>query len=522
MKNIKLQNIIFKKIIEFNNHIINKFKQIKDIKKKFIKIDHLKNRFNQISNFNKFLIFFISTLFLYLFYVSTPTLYDYQRLQNQLTTHLLNEYNLNVNISDKITYKILPSPHFEVKESILYNDIDSDESRLAEIKNIKIFASIANIYNQKKLKLKNIEIKESMFFLNKDNQRFIFDYLKNKNANNSISIKKSKFFLMDKDETISIFPINDLNFKYNKEKFINEVTLNGKAFNSNFNLDITKFFFNDEQLNFNLKFPQINLSLNSNMFPQKNNKNRYKVINRINFIGSEIKYEFEVDENFLIYKSLKSKIFNNQIDFNGVIEFIPFYLKSKIIINQINLNKILKNNNDTFFDLLRRKNLIHKNFNSKILLNIKKFSKDDIFDNANISIEIQNGIIKFDDSTFYSKKMGSLKILRSNFYNNNDKVYLSSKMKIKVDDQKKFYNFFQIPKIYRTKIKTIDFNFLINLTSGTTEITNFMINEVASKNLIKKINKIIDDDNIDINKNINNWISFKRLLNLIILKVNEE
>ena len=521
MKNIKLQNILLNKITKFNNYIINKFVQIKNIKEKFSKIDHLRNRFNQISNFNKFLIFFISTLFLYLFYVSTPTLYDYQRLQNQLTTHLLNEYNLNVNISDKITYKILPSPHFEVKESILYNDIESDESRLGEIKNIKIFASIANIYNQKKLKLKNIEIKESMFFLNKDNQRFVFDYLKNKNMSKSISIKKSKFFLMDKDEIISIFPIENLNFEYNNKKFINEVTLNGKAFNSDFNLDITKFFFSDEQLNFNLKFPQINLSLDSKMFPQKNNKNRYKVFNKINFIGSEIKYEFEVDKNFLIYKSLKSKIFNNQIDFSGVIELNPFYLKSKIILNQINLNKIL-NNNDTFFDLLSEKNLIHKNFNSKILLNVKNFSKEDIFDSANISMEIQNGIIKFDDSVFYSKKLGSLKILRSNFYNNNDKVYLSSKIKIEVKDQKKFYNFFQIPKAYRTKIKIINFNFLINLTSGTTKITNFMINEVDSKNLIQKINKVINDDNIDINKNFNNWIAVKRLLNLIILKVNEE
>ena len=521
MKNIKLQNIIYNKITEFNNYIINRFSQIKVIKKKFIKINHLRSKFNQISNFNKSLILFISTLFLYLFYVSTPTLYDYQRLQNQLTTHLLNEYNLNVNISDKIKYKILPFPHFEVEESTIYNDIQSDENKLGEIKNIKIFASITNIYNQDKLKLKDIEIKESKFYLNKENQRFISNYFKNKNTDKKIFIKKSKFFLMDKDEIISIFPIKDLNFEYNKKKFINEATLNGKAFNSYFNLDITKHFLENEQLNFNLKFPQINLSIESKILSQKNKKENYKVFNKINFIGSEINSVFEVDKNFLIYKSIKSKVLNNEIDFSGIIELYPFYLKSKITLDQINLNKLLSNN-DSIFRQLGKKNLIHKNFNSKILLDIKKFSNDDIFDSANFSIEVKNRKIKFDESVFISKKLGSLKILRGDLYNNNNKIYLNSKIRIDVQNQKKFYNVLQIPKIYRAKIETINFDFLTNLTLGTTEIVNFKINNVVSKKLTQKINNVINDNNIDIYKNFDNWIAFRRLVNMVILNVNQE
>ena len=55
MKNIKLQNIFYKKIAEYNNYLVNKFNQIKILKNKFNKINHLKNKFNQISNFNKFI-----------------------------------------------------------------------------------------------------------------------------------------------------------------------------------------------------------------------------------------------------------------------------------------------------------------------------------------------------------------------------------------------------------------------------------------------------------------------------------
>ena len=116
MKNIKFKNIIFNRVNKFNNYLINQFNQISILKNKFIKIIHLKNKFNKISNFNKTLIFFISILFLYLFYVSIPSLYNYQRLQSQLKTQLYNDYNLIINISDKIQYKILPSPHFEIKD----------------------------------------------------------------------------------------------------------------------------------------------------------------------------------------------------------------------------------------------------------------------------------------------------------------------------------------------------------------------------------------------------------------------
>jgi uncharacterized protein YajQ (UPF0234 family) len=63
---------------------------------------------------------------------------------------------------------------------------------------------------------------------------------------------------------------------------------------------------------------------------------------------------------------------------------------------------------------------------------------------------------------------------------------------------------------------------VINLTSGTTKITHFQINNIISNSLTKKINKVIKDNNIDINKNFDNWIVLKKLLNIVILQVNEE
>ena len=195
---------------------------------------------------------------------------------------------------------------------------------------------------------------------------------------------------MNKNEIISIFPIKNIDFIYNEKLFINQANVSGLAYNSDFKLNIKKNFFADESLNFDLKLPKINLSVKNNLLPSKKNNDKYKAFNTINFFGSEIKSEINIDKNFLTYKSIKSKIFNNQIDFEGSVEFQPFYLKSNIILDEINLVKILTNNNLPL-TMLENENFIHKNFNSKILFNIKKFKNDNIFDKAKLLIEIQNG-----------------------------------------------------------------------------------------------------------------------------------
>ena len=258
------------------------------------------------------------------------------------------------------------------------------------------------------------------------------------------------------------------------------------------------------------------------ILPQKNNKDKYKIFNKVNFLGSEIKSEFDIEKNYLTFKSIKSKIFNNHIDFNGIVKFQPFYTTSNIILDQLNLIKIL-NNHGILPRFQERKKLIHKNFNSKITIDVKKFSKANIFDSAIFSIKTKNGLIKFADSVFSAKKWGSLKILSSDLYINKNRIFLNSQILIDVQNQKKFYSIFQIPKIYKKDIKKINLSFVTNLTSGTTKITDFQINNIISNSLTEKINKVINNNNNNnINKNFNNWIILKKFLNIVILEVNQE
>ena len=102
----------------------------------------------KISSFNKLIISSIVILFSFLFYLSVPALYNYERVQKQIKSELLSKFNLNIDISKKIKYRILPSPHFEIIDSKLYSNLEKDPELIGNLKNSKIFVSINNLEDQ--------------------------------------------------------------------------------------------------------------------------------------------------------------------------------------------------------------------------------------------------------------------------------------------------------------------------------------------------------------------------------------
>ena len=117
----------------------------------------------KISSFNKHLIFSISFLFLYLFYLSIPSLYDKGKLQKDLTEKILNEFKINISISSDINYSILPSPNIVIKNVKIFNDDIESPKELTQIKKLKIFISQKSILNKKNLKINEILIEDANF-----------------------------------------------------------------------------------------------------------------------------------------------------------------------------------------------------------------------------------------------------------------------------------------------------------------------------------------------------------------------
>tara|TARA_B110000495_G_C22372583_1_gene242024 strand:+ start:62 stop:502 length:441 start_codon:yes stop_codon:yes gene_type:complete len=137
-------NLIFRTIFKVQNKTNNKFR---------------------ISGFNKYLITFIGLLFFYLFYLSIPILYDKGWVQNSIESKILNEFKINLSTSADISYRILPAPHFLIKNSKIIVDRTKNQKSIADVKNLKVFLSQKNFFNKKEMNLKKIIIDNANFFL---------------------------------------------------------------------------------------------------------------------------------------------------------------------------------------------------------------------------------------------------------------------------------------------------------------------------------------------------------------------
>ena len=117
-----------KKIVKTFNNLIQKT---------IFKVQNKTNNKLSVSKLNKYLITFISLLFFYLFYLSIPVLYDKNWVQRNIENQLLKDFKINFSISSDISYRILPSPHYLVKNSKIIKENDKTASFWASLRLFK-------------------------------------------------------------------------------------------------------------------------------------------------------------------------------------------------------------------------------------------------------------------------------------------------------------------------------------------------------------------------------------------------
>ena len=192
MNKIKFKVKIPNKFVNLRGYFIKQFNKFKfkiKLPKKFANLNYyfidqfnkLKNlKFKKISNLSLSVILFVSLLFLYLFYLSIPSLYDKGSLQKDLSSKLINEFNINFSVSSEINYSILPSPHILIKNAKIFNDDLNNPKEIVQIKELKIFISQKNFFKQNKLTIQNILINDANFFIKNDDFSFLNNYINKK------------------------------------------------------------------------------------------------------------------------------------------------------------------------------------------------------------------------------------------------------------------------------------------------------------------------------------------------------
>ena len=467
------------------------------IKKTIFKVENKTNDKFHVSKFSKYLISAIVVLFIYIFYLSIPLLYDKNWIQNKIVTELGNEFNINLGNSFDFSYRILPKPHYLIRDS---------KTSLAEIKTLNVFISQNNFFNKDSIIINEVVIEEANFSLLSNDLKPFYKDSENKFSKKKIKINDSNiFFKNNLNEVISIIKISNAFLFFDEKNLFNLFDLKGEIFNIPFKLKYQNAL--NVQKKIEINAPDLQLKVINDFF--KKDENLSSGISNISILSSSINTKFNIKDQIAIFQSDGSRIYNSKIDYNGQLAINPFDLNLKINLYDYKISNLFTPNS-IINEFIKSGLLFNENISVQTLVNIKSTKKDEIFNEAKLELRILNGKISFDKSVFINNNIGLMEISNSDLFLENDKLFLSSNLSIDIKDIDKLYSFLNTSKNSRKNIRNIKLNIIYDFLSNQIELNNIKIND---NDVSSQFNNIAEGF-IDINSN--NLTKSRKLLNELI------
>ena len=467
------------------------------IKKTIFKVENKTNDKFHVSKFSKYLISAIVVLFIYIFYLSIPLLYDKNWIQNKIVTELGNEFNINPGNSFDFSYRILPKPHYLIRDS---------KTSLAEIKTLNVFISQNNFFNKDSIRINEVVIEEANFSLLSNDLKPLYKDSENKFSKKKIKINDSNiFFKNNLNEVISIIKISNAFLFFDEKNLFNLFDLKGEIFNIPFKLKYQNVLNLQKQIEINA--PDLKLKVINDFF--KKDENLSSGISNISILSSSINTKFNIKDQIAIFQSDGSRIYNSKIDYNGQLAINPFDLNLKINLYDYKISNLFTPNS-IINEFIKSGLLFNENISVQTLVNIKSTKKDEIFNEAKLELRILNGKISFDKSVFINNNIGLMEISNSDLFLDNDKLFLSSNLSIDIKNIDKLYSFLNTSKNSRKNIRNIKLNIIYDFLSNQIELKNIKIND---NDVSSQFNNIAEGF-IDINSN--NLTKSRKLLNELI------
>ncbi len=473
----------------------------------------MKKFFKSLGKFNKFIIVFVIIIFSTLSYLSIPALYEYERLQKELSKKVLDEFSLNLSLSNDIKYHIFPSPNFTINDNLLNFNVNELEN-FGELKKVKIFISPRNLFNQNKLKINELKFYESNFTINKQNFKYFNQYLREK-TKNPLKIINSKVFFKNKEnnETLAIANISNGKIIFDQKKNKKIFSSDGRIFNTNYNLDLGVSLENINLIDLILNFKELNLKI-KNQVSLKNDDRKVSGQTYIDLFREKIRFKYNIIDSNIAFESEK----NSKIKFTGIVDKSPFYFKIKMFINHANIQTLLDINNK-LENYLNNNYLLNKNFNGKLLVNIDKVYGSKYLDDIEISASFLNGKINLNGSKISLNKLGVIHLNNFNILTKKNKVLLETKNLFEVSNLSQFNRVFQLPKSKKKNIENIYFEINKILSSEIFSINKIVINHKINKPDFKKLDISKDIPSKSIEK-VNNWFDLKLLVRKLLTATN--
>ena len=482
--------------------IIKNFNNL--IKRTILKVQNKTNNNFNISVFNKYLITFITSLFLYLFYLLIPLLYDKTWLQANIESKLLNEFKVNLSTSADISYRILPAPHFLIKDSKILVAEGEKKKSIAEVKDFQIFLSQTNFFDKEKMNIKKIVISNANFSLLRGDIKLLNEHISKKFSNKKVTIKNSNIFFKDNlEEIISIIKIDKTTLFFDDKKLLNFFKLKGEVFNLPFTFDFNSRNDSIRYKEFYLNSKRLKLDI-SNKSTTENKLTSGK--NSITFLQSTINTRYNLKEKLIIFESSSSKLNNSQVNYKGELSINPFDLILNINLDNYKISKLF-DINPLLIELIKSGLLFNENISVSTSIITNSNIKNEIFDNAKINFYIIGGKIHFDKTKFINNNIGSLQLNNSNLFYENNELTFNSDILIDIQNSQKLFSFLNTSKSSRKDIKTILINLDYDILANQIRFNNVKIdNREVSSQLLTIIEDFTDNNQNNSNKS-------RRLLN---------
>ena len=343
---------------------------------KFYKTIH--NKYLKFFRFIFFLryLFVIFLISITLFFV-IPIYFDYEKRIENIKTHMVKNYNFEINKYEKIKFNILPLPNLVIQNV----EINFKSSQIqSNVKNLKIYPKLLSIYNYRNFQTNKVVFKNNNIVLKLSDLKFLINYI--------FKQKEKLFFdhlnLGIKDEDKLILELKNIkfsNYGYNKG------LISGKIFDKKFKVKVKKDF-----RNLSFKLLKTGISGDINFEESKKNNSIFGTF-KSKILSSNLKFNFIYNDKTLDINDAYFRNKNLSFNHHGSITLSPFFnIISKFDIKEINFQIIEKINLN---NLLEAKNFIKKiNSQNEINFMSKKFSRN-LVDKFNMKINIAYGRINY-------------------------------------------------------------------------------------------------------------------------------
>ena len=408
-------------------------------------------------------------------FLSLPALFNYNSIQNVIEKKVYSEFKINLKILDGISFKIFPRPHYLVKKANLDLNIEDDKSSIIETENLKIFIPTNKIYSKTNIKIEGIEIHNTNIYFKMGDILDFRNHLYYK-INEPIYIKKSKFFLQDKNnKIILISPIRKIKYLINKENNSKELKIKGNIFDVDYKSSWKRYYAKPKSTINEISLKNPNLFI-KNLFLFEDNSH-FRGKSSINFLNENIIINYLMKDN-KIYIDSPNQNKNQKIKLNSIIELNPFFFDATIDIDQKDTNFLIDN---LLSIILNSKEEYLKNINGNFTLVINNL-KNSIINNGDISFSIKKKEIKLENSLFEIKDIGKV---RSDFryYENKGDLIFASENIFEITNKKEFSRKFQLSLKKVKNINKIYFELEKNIDNGEISISNIYLNKIDTENL---------------------------------------